>query len=105
MDYRRLDRSVVYQELKIYKLSTTMAKAGCDAVGTGISTTDNNHFLPFRRNELLIRKLRIEEALGILPQELHGEVDSFNWRPGIGKSRGLVAPVANRIASSLTEAF
>ncbi len=53
-----------------------MAYGGGDAVRAGIAGSDDDDVLPFGGDVFPILEIGIEQALGIGPQKLHGEINA-----------------------------
>ncbi len=53
-----------------------MSQRRADAVGSGITTTDHDHVFIFGTDVVAIGMLRVQQALGVLSEELHRHVDA-----------------------------
>mmetsp|Transcript_10690 Transcript_10690/g.29648 ORF Transcript_10690/g.29648 Transcript_10690/m.29648 type:complete len:362 (+) Transcript_10690:280-1365(+) len=64
------------QKLQVNDAFRPVADGSADAIGPRVPAADDNYPLSFRRDEVAVRMVRVQQTLGIGRQELHGEVDA-----------------------------
>jgi hypothetical protein len=70
------------QQLEVDDRLGTVADGGTNAVVTGITTTNDDNVLVLGGDVRTVSQLGVEERLGVLVQELHGEVDALELTAG-----------------------
>ena len=76
------------QQLEVDDALGTVANGSTNAVVTGVTTTNDDNVLALGRDVGVVGKLGVEQRLGVLVQELHGEVNALEVAVGNGKVTG-----------------
>jgi hypothetical protein len=54
-----------------------VAQRGADAVGAGVAAADDHDVLAFGGDEAAVLCAAVEQAAGVVGQEIHGEMDAL----------------------------
>src|SRR6266851_1238885 len=76
------------QDLELEEAAASVAHRSAHAVGSGVAASDDDDVLPRGRDELGVLQVAVEQALGVLVQELHREVDTTQLAAGNGEVSG-----------------
>jgi len=76
------------QQLEVDNRLGTVTDGGTNTIVTSITTTNDNNVLALGRDVLAVVKTRIKQRLGVLVQELHGEVNALQVTAGNGQVSG-----------------
>ena len=87
------------QQLEVDHEVAAVANRRADAVGAGVAATDDDHVLVLGADVLRVLELQSSRLLVFSSRNSIAKWMPSSSRPGIGKSRGRVAPAARTIAS------
>jgi hypothetical protein len=73
------------EQLEVDDVLGTVTDGSTNAVVTSVTTTDDDNVLALGGDVGIVGQLRVEQRLGVLVQELHGEVDALEVAVGNGK--------------------
>jgi hypothetical protein len=73
------------EQLEVDDVLGTVANGSTNAIVTSITTTNHDNVLALGGDVSVVGELGVEKRLGVLVQELHGEVDALQVAVGDGK--------------------
>ena len=65
------------EQLELHQAAAAVAHRRADAVGAGVAAADDDHVLALRREVTSVGVAAVQQALGVVVQELHREMDAL----------------------------
>ena len=85
------------EKLEVDDAAAAVADGSSDAVGTRVTATDDDHFLPLGGDVFAVFQVAVQQALRVCMQELHGEVDPGQLPPRYRKISARIRHVREKL--------